>query len=90
MTSIRTYAGVSLISLGLVAIGFYGGERHVSAAGTPSYSVSRFEKLTETTALDTKTGQVCDTHVVEGPEENLPKGMSIYTGHPKCTDLAKL
>lgn len=86
--SLRSFAGVSLISLGLVGAGFYGGEHHASAATIASSP--RFEKLTETTALDTKTGQVCDTdqaNLGDGAPP-LPKGYHLNTGRSLCSGLS--
>lgn len=75
MQSLRTYAGVSLISLCLVAIGFYGGEKRVRAS-------TRFEKLTETTALDTWLGRVCSTIPVMPPQIDPQTGERVRTPPP--------
>lgn len=78
--SVRTYAGVSLISLGLVAIGFYGGARRVSAS---MIAPPRFEKLSETTALDTSRGVVCST--VSGyPQIDPNTGERVQNIPPPC------
>lgn len=77
MVSIRTYAGVSLISLGLVAIGFYGGERHISNS---MIAAPPFEKLTETTALNTQKGTICST--VSGIQIDPQTGERIQAPPP--------
>lgn len=51
----------------------------------------RFEKLTETTAFDTKTGQTCDTkpdYSFNGNGPPPPNGFRKDTGNPLCSELS--
>ncbi len=78
---------VVIVSLG---IGYRTGE--ASAQGKATQIVvpaqaERFEKISDTTALDRKTGQVCDTYREVSDGRFLPKGATLDTGHPLCSEL---
>ena len=52
-----------------------------------SDNVGRFQKMTESTAFDTKTGQICDTEAVPIHGDNVPEGLVLDTGHPLCSAI---
>jgi hypothetical protein len=83
MQSVRSFAGVCLVSLGLVAVGFYVGERNVNAAVHASV-MQRFVPLSNGKVLDTKTGAEC-TPYNPTANSNLPKG---FTLDGSCQQLA--
>ena len=68
----------------------------VPVVSAEEIAVGRFQKLTDTTALDTKTGQKCEVVKPVSYTPVLPEGITldkpgtpIYPDPPLCDDLAK-
>lgn len=75
-----------IVSTGLVGIVFLGagvliGAKRAAVEVISAPDLVRFQKLTDTTALDSKTGLTCALDV--------PSGVILDNGMKSCPDLAK-